>query len=375
MNNKIKVCHIHTDPKFGMNQGFNHEMFDNRIYYLLSEYDFNGVQHNCKTGEKLLLSRASMRKVISAANECDVVVLYLLSTTTAYITKKLRKDIIVIWRFFGTELYGKLGNKMYSPLTLSDKSPNIPRSNLFSSIKEKLKLTYLYCWNLNGLFEEAVKRADAVAMLYQKEYDFLTKYFQLPKFIQLSYARHDTLSPDATKTKTIIIGNSRNRYNNHLDILEIVKDNVGDYRYELPFNYGMQSSYADAVYNCAKDLKQVHIIEDFMPYNEYQAMYNNAAVFVFNAYRQMAMGNIFIALQTGVKIYLNTRNTAYHWLKEEGFVVSTIEDFEKDLKTSNIFLTKGESLHNKQLFNELGNKYSSERFQQEVVALINKKNL
>ena len=59
----------------------------------------------------------------------------------------------------------------------------------------------------------------------------------------------------------------------------------------------------------------------------------------------MAGGNIFLAIQNGVKVYLNKRNVFLTWLKNEVILVYTIEDFDQDLKDNNI-----DSVYSKDIF-------------------------
>lgn len=101
----------------------------------------------------------------------------------------------------------------------------------------------------------------------------------------------------------------------------------------MPFNYGEESSYSEAVLKAASKINGIHIINEFLTIEEYSSIFKKAYAFVFNAYRQMAMGNIFIALQNNVKVYLSTQNTAYYWLLREGFKVFPIDDFLVDLKS------------------------------------------
>ena len=109
-------------------------------------------------------------------------------------------------------------------------------------------------------------------------------------------------------------------------------------------------------------INQLSMLTSFVPATEYEMLYSRAAAFVFNGWRQMAMGNIFIALNNSVKVYLNKKNTAYNWLKSEGFSIFTIEDFEKDITNGNFFLSEKDANNNIKSLDLLSEKYSYQQF-------------
>ena len=92
---------------------------------------------------------------------------------------------------------------------------------------------------------------------------------------------------------------------------------------------------------------------------------------VFNAYRQMAMANIFTALQNGVKVYLNNKNITMQWLLNEGFIIYSIDDFAQDLENGNIVLTEDAAKQNSERLHKMVETYTFEDFQNKLVTLIN----
>jgi len=87
---------------------------------------------------------------------------------------------------------------------------------------------------------------------------------------------------------------------------------------------------------------------------------------VINSYRQMAGNNIFTALGNGVKVYLNRRNVFYTWMKNEGFMIYTIEDFDADLQNNNLRLTDEITKYHVSQLEKFANKYTIEDFQKEI---------
>lgn len=224
-------------------------------------------------------------------------------------------------------------------------------------------LIFLYGLKYRTEFSRAIRRCDAVLMLYYDEYVYLSKEFKLPPFVQIPYKQLAVSLVNTPKEELILLGNSRNKFNNHLEVIDIVKMNCpSSSRVILPFNYGEESQYSETVYKNASTISQISMLTSFVPATEYELLYSRAAAFVFNGWRQMAMGNIFLALKNRVKVYLNIKNTAYNWLKSERFSIFTIEDFEKDIATGNIFLSEVDANNNLKALDSLANKYSYQQF-------------
>ena len=65
--------------------------------------------------------------------------------------------------------------------------------------------------------------------------------------------------------------------------------------------------------------------------------------------RQQAMGNIFLSLRNGNKVFMSETNLAYEYLKSFGFIVFSVQ---RDLNQKNLdaHLTESKQRHNYDLF-------------------------
>ncbi len=369
-SNRYVIYHLHTDPKFiTLENAFDINIFDNRFIFidthkLAHEYTFpyNDIQIFERTS-------GSLDEIVKLVNNADLLIIYGLEMNKAYICNKVNKKVPIIWRFFGSELYDQMYHDMHSKYTLDvldNKHIDIRHrlSKLFSNI-------FLYGFNYKRLIPNTYFRADAIACLYYEEYLFLSKRFHLPTFLQIPYEENNESIPYLKKEGIIIIGNSRNKSNNHIDILKIIMP-YENYDYILPFNYGEISSYSKAVTLQTEHHSNFTVVRNFLPLEEYIQMFKSSAAFVFNAYRQMAMGNIFIALRNNVKIYLNKKNSAYDWFISNGFYVSTIDRLENDLKTGKIYQTENEYYRNIHALQKLTVKYNNRDFVDKIIQIISK---
>lgn len=366
----MNVLHIHTDPKFlSLIPAFQNSRFVNNFIFL-SEHRIDLSQRYPEYKiDYQPLTKQGLRHTIEVANTMDLVIVYMLDFTKSYIINRINKNVKVLWRFFGAELYGRIGNLMFSEQTQSAIAYN--KVALFRRLKYAARMMSLYGCRYRTEFDRAMTRANAVAMLYRPEYDYLSNYFSLPPFIQLPYQGLCCVNSYTCQARdAIILGNSRNRYNNHLDILEMLKGlPCGKYHFEVPFNYGEESSYTAKVRETAKQRTDLQFIDDFLPFDEYNNLFEHATAFVFNAYRQMAMGNIFIAIRNNLKIYLSPKNTTYQWLLSEGFIVFNIDNLAEDLKNNDVYLKQDDVEMNRKAIDLLSLKYNGEEFKKQVVEI------
>jgi dTDP-N-acetylfucosamine:lipid II N-acetylfucosaminyltransferase len=105
---------------------------------------------------------------------------------------------------------------------------------------------------------------------------------------------------------------------------------------------------------------------------EFNNLYLDTIALVINGYRQMAMGNIFEAFKNGTKVYLNEKNIILKWLREEGFLLSSIDDFAFDLKNELIELNENEITHNQNQLIKLASKYSQKDLFKALDGITNK---
>ena len=225
------------------------------------------------------------------------------------------------------------------------------------------------------LFARAVERTDFFLGLFRSEYEELaSKWGELPEFVDLpfSFAALTTELPKP-RNGTVILGNSRNFWNNHLDLIDLINQVKYSDRltFLLPFNYGVDGAYASAVRAAAKQSpRTISLLEDFLPRDSYFDLLRHSVAAVFNSYRQLAMGNIWHALCSGVKVYLNEKNIVYHWLRDNGIMVFPVEQFVTDLENDNLALTLEHHVVNVEQMTCLRSERSRDEFRERIENLI-----
>jgi hypothetical protein len=375
---KLKTVHIHTDIKFiSASEDFTGPCFEN-IKVIIS----NDPVSNRASEKGDFLFNYSMKSALAIVKLCqdaDLVVMYDLNFIKSVIALNLSPDITIAWRFFGYELYKQAPEKYISQLTKEALSLSILQKGKELVNQWIISAKMLLKWGpfTGKVFKRAMQRMDIFLCFSKEEYDHLkTCWPALPPSINLPFDPTSGCLPDRRgKQQLVIIGNNRSIYNNNLDVIQIIKrsDYKNNYKFVILFNYGDISNYSKKVLQEVNEVPCFRVIEDFMPLEEFRGLYSRASAAVFNGFRQMAMGNIYEAIQHGVKIYLNTRNPVMHWLRREGLIIHSTDDFEKDIDKGNLSLSAVEAKHNAEQWMKLEKVHTLEKFQHQIFTFINDK--
>lgn len=361
----MKILHIHSDKKF-----LNHVVYysnsgiNNTIIFLGEKFEnsdniiFYSKNNSAYTDISLL------------ARDYDVVVFMSMCLQHALICTRLPKNVKVIWRFFGGELYPFLQQEI-----LTEKSRRFLKRNRLHSVLSFIKNTLLYGSSANNIFWQAVKRANYFMGLSKEEYDFLHERFEtIPEFLQAPFIRKNEIDVCRKKQPTIVVGHSKNIDGNHLDILD---DILGcsikeEYCYILFFSYSEYSKkYTGTVIGKALKCCNFRIVEQVLPLEEFNEIQRTSSAIVINAKRQIAMGNIFSAICNGMKIYLHPQNVMYNWFSRHGIKIFPTSDFLKDLEDGNILLPDDIMESNIVHYNKLALTYNVLDFQNFLLTLNN----
>jgi hypothetical protein len=133
----------------------------------------------------------------------------------------------------------------------------------------------------------------------------------------------------ADKKTNILIGNSADPSNNHLEVFKKLQNiNINKVAIYVPLSYG-NKGYATEIIAIGKEMfgDCFNPITNFIPFDEYiNFLYGiNIAIFAHN--RQQAVGNLVSLLGFGKKVYLNKNTTHYRYFKSHGIALYDLELF------------------------------------------------
>jgi dTDP-N-acetylfucosamine:lipid II N-acetylfucosaminyltransferase len=375
----LKVVHIYTETTFLIEtELYNKSLFSNTII-LIGE---NITDKRVAAFNPIIVSgtKTDLIRVVNICSAADLVVLYELDFVKSYIALKIPQNITVAWRFFGAEIYSNNLDIYLSESSLNSFNANKEKfSKLLNpkSIYRKLVSLSKNRSFIGNHFEEAIERINLFMCLSEQEYNHLTHIQKnLPPFIQIPTDIKFPKRSIPSKTNLVIIGNSRSIFNNHIDIIDIIENArfSEQLRFLIPFSYGVELYYTREIRLRVKNAKKnIELLENFMSYDAYFDLVSTAKAAVFNGYRQMAMGNICEAINSGLKVYLNTHNVIYQWLKDSGIKIFTIEEFASDLESNNLELESEDKERNIGNLSKMLSQSTGEKFLTAISTFIKEK--
>jgi dTDP-N-acetylfucosamine:lipid II N-acetylfucosaminyltransferase len=197
-----------------------------------------------------------------------------------------------------------------------------------------------------GDFEIVRKVYDSKATYLQSAYpipvDFMTREF-----------KHDTTADK--KEIRILVGNSGNESNNHIEILKILDFlKNADVRIVCPLSYSGNNEYISLVVTEGRKIfgEKFEPLMTILKTDHYLDLLAGIDIAVMNHERQQGLGNILPLMYFGKKVYLRSETTTYKFLKELG---CTVYDIESDKDPENSFLTidRHELIKNRKIITDL----------------------
>ncbi|MFA6980568.1 MAG: TDP-N-acetylfucosamine:lipid II N-acetylfucosaminyltransferase [Ignavibacteriaceae bacterium] len=303
--------------------------------------------------EKIIAAESNStqyKDVIKNLSHYDAVILHALTYDKIKIVNKANSDVKFVWMFWGAD--GYYINKIIPILFSKNTQSLLDSVNNNSSFSSKIKkflhskdvFSIPYSLVRKGVLPAdfkrrmAIKRMDYCAPVIEDDYYFIKRVMKLKcTLLPFSYVSIETLIPDFnTQTHPlkleddsvkILLGNSADPSNNHLDILYLLKNMNFEGEVICPLSYG-NADYRDHLLKIGTDLLGTKFkpITDFLPLEKYQSLISSCGIVIMNHYRQQAMGNIVSSLWYGSKIFLNEKNPVYAFLKRKNAVVFSISN-------------------------------------------------
>lgn len=365
--NQITILHVFKDDKFF---DLTKPFFDsikcvknNYVYYTKKKnYKFRYIKD---TEDIEIIS--DFKEYIKLLSSSDIDVIYFQSLPVYYYKffKYIDSKKKIIWWCWGYDIYDSFSFyhpiipvKLYTPLTHRYLKCSV--SKCITKFIKKLLLAFLHpCFLYRRKI--AIKRIDYFSPVLEIEYDMMKKevpYFHATPFMIKGGPGilEEELFYDIQPCGDILIGNSLTATNNHFDIIDLLKycSLQSTQKLIFPISYGVESKqYLMALKEECSTLPISKIwMESFLPRNEYYEILSNISFAIFGVLRQQAMGNIYLCLARGVKVFLFKDSIPFKYLSKLGYIVFSIDD---DLVGTalQIPLTKEQVIHNNSLYNRL----------------------
>ncbi|QTE22516.1 TDP-N-acetylfucosamine:lipid II N-acetylfucosaminyltransferase [Polaribacter cellanae] len=369
------IIHIASDEKF-INSAywqFNNIGEKENIFYILVQDVDKKLKHvNIEDGMNLVSLNIRNLKILGKSlDKATLVCFHGLDYYSSIVLNNLPRNQKVLWILFGKEVHNNshllntkknIGEKTYAKFL----SKNI-LDRLKGKYKDYFRGVYYRIRNKTGspFYEitKAMKRANYCGILYKEEFQLVKEKLNTKiEYIKFSYYPIEKMIGDINSKISginILLGNSASTTNNHLEAFDMLKKmNLDGRKIITPLSYG-DKNYKNEIEKKGKQILKDKFkpLVNFMPLHKYNAYVQNCSIVIMNHYRQQAVGNVLAMLWMGSKVYLDKRNTLYHYLKRIGVNIYEIsKDFIPENKEALNSLTVAQQEHNRACLKEEINK-------------------
>src|SRR5690554_997666 len=339
----MRLIHVASDEKF-INSAywqFNQAFPNQNRFYLLVDDPGRKLQHVSINEHFQLVPKRieEVRKLAGSAKDSDIFCFHGLDYLRSVFLNALPSTCTTVWFLWGMEVYNKsnlvANREVLGPLTVSKFNSNTSGSSIiqfFDDTYEQLRYKIKKRTSRPPLeLIKAMKKADYMGILYQEEFAFIKSKINTDlKFIKFSYYPIELMVKDETArvhSNHILIGNSARETNNHLEVFQLLESlSIEGRKLIVPLSYG-EPEYRDVIIETGNNLfgQDFCPLVDFMPLHEYNTLLEQCGIVIMNHYRQQALGNILTMLWMGAKVYLDERNTIYHYLLRIGVKIFSIQ--------------------------------------------------
>lgn len=342
----------------------------------INKFEINGVENkfilltNDLKNQKLASLEVTVIKYESEEFETlkknyknfDIIFIYMYDERKSYFIKNKLPHQKILWHFYGFDIYSRLEfeNEFYAEETLAFKLKTEQKKIYHNTVFYKLYRTYKKRKE-HKRFLNILSKIDCFLWYNEDEYKYIkSKFEHFPPFVGIPVSSSHVSYDSIVKENKIIVGNSRSINNNHIDVIKLLASGRTSLEISIPYSYGSINAYSEHVEQLLKD-SGLHysLLTDFMSIDQYSFHIASSKAMIIYSYRQMALGNIAIALINGVKVYLSERNVVYRWLKNNNLEVFSVEnDLMNDLARQNLELPEDLIQSNKLNYKVLAGKFA-----------------
>lgn len=343
----MKILHLASNDKF-INHAYQsfESVYPNANTVLIFEYEVLKSQYTPHpdftiVGYKDILNPA----FIKGLEQYDLVILHSIYPQFVSIVNRAPKSVKFVWIGWGFDYYRfiyKDERELYLPKTLELFERTRQRQSLPRRIIQTLKQPYKKFLKMDEDSRiKAIEKCAAFSPVLEDDYERVQQagmIKNLPPFIDWNYGSLEEhwvkgFIGQRCDGDHILIGNSSDIENNHLDALEsLSKAEKGkDQNVIVPLSYGDGRCIPDVLTKGKKLFgDDLHALQDFMPIEDYISIIKSCGFVIMNHKRQQGIGTIVLMLYLGAKVFMQENCPSYHFFKRGGAKIFTVQELERN---------------------------------------------
>ena len=247
------------------------------------------------------------------------------------------QSAVVSWFIWGSDFYSF--SRVDIPLYLEHTANRVeakPKERTFK------KIIYDF-FNKVRIEKNFLSRLDHVFSFYPYEYEMLQHRYGkniTAKFHSFSYFSDSDLKadaiglpPDPAAANRILVGNSADPRNNHVDALFFLDQAKWPGEIICPLSYGGTPEYREHVIATGNKLfgERFKPINNFMTLEEYNRILNSVGYAIFFTLRRQAGGNITFLAANQKFVFLLEDNPFFSFFRRNGVKIFAVKDFQSVL--------------------------------------------
>ena len=284
----------------------------------------------------------------SIFKNCDLLIIHKLSPIKLYVLKHIPNRVTAIWSVWGADAYSYFNkNIIYEPITKSTKRRNV--IEIFRS-SFLYNIYHFYMYRVFPINKEIVtlNRFDYLITVLPDEYALIKNEFKMrAKYIDYNYGINKFNQEGyPTLGDSVLLGNSIDYSNNHLDAFNLIKEIKKSLI--VPLSYAGNNNYRDIVIQKGTERFKTlfNPIVEFLPIKKYNKLITSCNTVIMYHIRQQALGTIFMSLYLGMRVFLNKKSLTSKYMNDIGMIVF---DLHRDNNLIGIELTLEQKKHNRKL--------------------------
>lgn len=276
---------------------------------------------------------------IGNVKQYDSVIIHLMTSYAIDFINKIEHPSIY-WIEWGVDLFDNMleprGFKMYF-------DEKIMFKYVYKSIKRRLAHKYCKFLFPSRATKNAIKKVKYfVPDSMYDEYPLLLKFY--PQYNHLQYREFfyypinqvvdSSIKDEFCHGRNIIVGNSGSFTGNHFEVIDILsKIDLGNRKVKFSLCYGGSEQYRADVVKMGQEMlgNKFEALTSYIPLDKYNQYLLDASFYIYNNYRQEAVGNILVALYFGGKVFLSDNSPLLTFYKKMGLVIFPVSALSDDI--------------------------------------------
>lgn len=329
-----KILHLCVDDSFTdiALQYFEKALPENNIVI-----KYKGEKLKKFKGKCFYINKKSEIKSLVNTIDYQLIVVHALNNIWFDAIESRPKHVKLVWIGWGYDYYGLFSHNILLEKTKKIVNTLSMHQNIIRLAYAKILKPFIENYRTHKK-KNIIRQIDYFAPVLEEEYSLLEKVLpnqKIPKYISFNYG---VLENDLVKGfedrvvsgNDILLGNSSSATCNHIEALEFLsRIDLKNKTVICPLSYG-DVRYQKKICDVGQQNLQSNFkpLLSLLPIEEYILTVLSCGNVIMNHVRQQAVGNIVLMLYLGAKIFLRKENPVYQFLKQNNFIIYSIEHIQ-----------------------------------------------